>query len=459
MVEGRTHRPMIDPSRCQSCEVCLRGCPAEFVSEYRTEEDSLRGFLYQGRFKKGEGEGKALLPLCQQACPIHQDTRGYVALIGKGKFKEAFELVREVNPLPAVCGYICHHPCEEVCLRKEVDHSVPIRLLKRFVAEYDREREKPRKPVRERREKVLVVGSGPAGLACANDLRLIGFKVTLVEALPVLGGMLSVGIPAFRLPREILKMEIEEIRRLGVEMKTSQPFRVNGDGKILKKFGVDAIFLSTGAHQSAKLNIPGESLKGVYPGVKCLREINLGKAFPIGKKVAVIGGGNVAIDVARSILRLGQRRVDLYYRRSREEMPAIAEEVEEAIREGVKLHLLTAPVKILGKGGRALGVECIRMRLGEPDEKGRKRPIPISGSNFKVEADTIISAIGQKVDLRFFKGLEKNPDGTVRVDPLTGQTNIQGVFAGGDMVSGPGWAIEAISSGKRGAKAIAEYLT
>lgn len=458
MVEGRTHRPVIDSSRCQSCEVCLRGCPAEFVSEYRTEENSLRGFLYQGELKKSKGEGEASLPPCQKACPIHQDTRGYVALIAKGKIKEALELIREVNPLPAVCGYICHHPCEAACLREEIDQPIPIRLLKRFVAEYDRERENPKKPLRERREKVLVVGSGPAGLACANDLRLMGFKVILHEALPVLGGMLAVGIPAFRLPREILKMEIEGIQRVGVEMKTLQPFRLNGDGKILKKFGVEAIFLSTGAHQSSKLNIPGESLKGVYPGVKFLREINLGRRLPIGKKVAVIGGGNVAIDVARSILRLGSKRVDLYYRRSREEMPAISEEVEDAIREGVKLHLLTAPVKIFGRGGRVVGMECIRMRLGEPDEKGRRRPIPISGSNFRIEADTIISAIGQKVDLRFFKGLEKNPDGTVRVDPLTGQTNIRGVFAGGDMVNGPGWAIEAIASGKKGAKAIAEYL-
>jgi NADH-quinone oxidoreductase subunit F len=287
----------------------------------------------------------------------------------------------------------------------------------------------------------------------------MGFKVTLVEALPVLGGMLAVGIPAFRLPREVLKMEIEGIRRLGVEMKTLERFRLDGDGRILKRLGVDGIFLSTGAHRSSKLNIPGESLKGVYPGVEFLREINLGRNVAIGKRVAVIGGGNVAIDVARSILHLGRRRVDLYYRRSREEMPALSEEVEEAIREGVHLHLLTAPVRIVGRGGRVVGMECMKMRLGEPDEKGRKRPIPISGSNFRIEADTVIAAIGQKVDLRSFKGIEKNPNGTVRVDPLTGQTNIKGVFAGGDMVSGPSWAIEAIASGKKGAKAIAEFLS
>lgn len=459
MVEGRTHRPVVDPSRCLSCEVCLKGCPAEFVPEYRIEEDSLRGLLYQKTLGREKRRGEVSYPPCQKACPIHQDTRGYVALIAKGKIREAFDLIREVNPLPAVCGYICHHPCEEACLREEVDEPVPLRLLKRFVAEYYKERGEPKKPIRERRQKILVVGSGPAGLACANDLRLRGFQVTIFEALPVLGGMLAVGIPAFRLPREILKMEIEEIRRLGVEMKTLKPFRLNGDGNILKKLGVDAIFLSTGAHQSQKLNIPGESLKGVYPGVEFLREMNLGRRPHIGKKVAVIGGGNVAIDVARSILRMGHTKVDLYYRRSREEMPAISEEVEEAIREGTKLHLLTAPVKILGRRGRVVGMEFIKMRLGEFDEKGRKRPIPISGSNFRVEADTVVSAIGQKVDLRFFKGIEKNSDGTVRVDPLTGETNIKGIFAGGDMVSGPGWAIEAIASGKRGAQAIAEYLT
>jgi len=460
MVEGRTHRPLIHSSRCQSCDVCIRGCPAEFIPEYRLEEESLRGTLYRGKMEGKTADGKIPLPPCQQACPIHQDARGYVALIAKGKFKEAIELIREVNPLPAVCGFICHHPCEEACLREEVDQPVPIRMLKRFIAEHDRKRERLNKrPKKKKREKVLVVGSGPAGLTCANDLSLLGFRVTIFEALPVLGGMLRVGIPEFRLPREILRMEIEGIKELGVEMETDHPFRFDGNGRTLKKSGFDAIFLSMGAHRSSKLNVPGESLRGIFPGVEFLREINLGKVVALGKKAAIIGGGNVAIDAARSALRLGSKQVDLYYRRSRKEMPAISEEVEEAIREGVKIHLLVSPVRMIGRGGKAVGMECIRMSLGEPDERGRRKPIPVEGSNFKVTAETIIAAIGQSVDQKPLKGLKKNPDGTIHVVPESGETSIKGVFAGGDMVTGPGWAIDAIAAGKRGAKAIAEYLT
>ncbi|OGP75184.1 MAG: hypothetical protein A2V86_06355 [Deltaproteobacteria bacterium RBG_16_49_23] len=460
MVEGRTHRPIIQPSRCHSCDVCIRGCPAEFIPEYRLEEESLRGTLYRGKMGKKTVPGNVPLPPCQEACPINQDTRGYVALIAKGKFKEALELVREVNPLPAVCGFICHHPCEEACLREGVDHPIPIRLLKRFIAEYGRASERARKGTkRKRRETILVVGSGPAGLACANDLSLLGFRVTIFEALPVLGGMLSVGIPEFRLPREILRMEIDGIRELGVVMETNHSFRFGRNGRTLKRSGFDAIFLSMGAHRSSKLDIPGEFLHGVFPGVEFLRDINLGRKVEIGKKVVVIGGGNVAIDVARSALRLGSKKVDLYYRRSRKEMPAISEEVEEAAREGVNIHLLTAPVRMIGKRGKAIGMECIRMRLGEPDKNGRRKPVPIQGSNFKVDADTIISAIGQRVDQKPLKGLEKNPDGTIRVAPETGETSLKGVFAGGDMVTGPGWAIDAIAAGKKGAEAIARYLS
>ncbi|MCX8117795.1 MAG: FAD-dependent oxidoreductase [Desulfobacterota bacterium] len=457
MVEGRTHRPLLHPSKCRSCDICLRGCPAEWIPEYRKEEESLRGTLYREKMADPPSKGRIPLPPCQEACPIHQDARGYVALIAKGKYREALDLIREVNPLPGVCGYICHHPCEEACLREGVDRPVPIRLLKRFIAEQGRSEQRWKVAGRMRRERILVVGSGPAGLACANDLTLKGFRVTLFEALPVLGGMLRVGIPSFRLPREVLEMEVEGIRRLGVEMEVNRPFRLEGDGTILQRSGFDAIFLSMGAHRSLRLNIPGESLQGVHPGVEFLRKVNLGRKVETGSKVAVIGGGNVAIDVARCLLRLGAKRIDLYYRRSRREMPAIAEEVDQAVREGVRLHFLTAPVRITGRAGRVSGMECIRMRLAEPDETGRRRPVPVEGSNFTVEADMIIPAIGQGIDSRYLKGLERNPDGTVRVDEK-GQTNLKGVFAGGDMVTGPGWAIEAIAAGKRGAEAIAEYL-
>jgi NADPH-dependent glutamate synthase beta subunit-like oxidoreductase len=383
-----------------------------------------------------------------------------VALIAKGKFKEALELIREVNPLPAVCGFICHHPCEEACLREEVDDPIPIRLLKRFVSDYDREKKELKKrPKKKRREKILVIGSGPAGLSAANDLRLLGFEVTIFEALPVLGGMLTVGIPAFRLPRDILKMEIDGIRGLGIEMKTSHPFHFDGKGKTIQKLGFQAAFVSIGAHQSQKLDIPGESLKGVFPGVAFLIEVNLGERTTIGKRVAVIGGGNVAIDAARSAIRLGAKTVEVYYRRSKMEMPAISEEVEEAIREGVNIHFLSSPIQMIGKRRKLVGMECVKMELGEPDQSGRRKPIPIKGSEFKVHIDTIISAIGQRVDRRVLKGLEVNPNGTVRVNPNTSQTSIKGVFAGGDVVNGPGWAIDAIAAGKKGAEAIARYLS
>jgi NADPH-dependent glutamate synthase beta subunit-like oxidoreductase len=438
----------------------MRGCPAELIPEYRKEERSLRGTLYRGKLEERIVNGKIPLPPCQEACSIHQDTRGYVALVAKGKFKEALELIREVNPLPAVCGFICHHPCEEACLREEVDHPIPIRLLKRFVAEYEQKQGRTRvKLNKKRRERILVIGSGPAGLAAANDLRLLGYGVTIFEALPVLGGMLSVGIPEFRLPREILKMEIEGIRQLGVEMKTNHPFLWRGNRRIFQKLGFHGAFLSVGAHRSLKLNIPGEVLQGVLPGVEFLRDMNLGKKIEFGKRVVVIGGGNVAVDVARSALRLGAKVVEIYYRRSRKEMPAIPEEVEEAIREGVKIHFLASPIKIIGKGRRAVGMECVRMRLGEPDATGRRRPVPIEGSKFKVNADTIIAAIGQRVNRKALLGLDTNRDGTVRVDPDTGETSVKGLFAGGDVVTGPGWAIDAIAAGKKGAESIHRYLS
>jgi NADH-quinone oxidoreductase subunit F len=335
-----------------------------------------------------------------------------------------------------------------------------MRLLKRFVAEYERKGKKVRRRLpKKRHEKVLVIGSGPAGLTAANDLSLLGFEVTLFEALPILGGMLAVGIPEFRLPRDILRTEIEGIRQLGVEMKTHHRFHFDRNGSTLQKLGFQAAFVSIGAHRSMRLNIPGEKIEGVIQGVEFLRNIHLGKRPRIGKRVAVIGGGNVAIDAARSVIRLGAEEVEIYYRRSRNEMPAIFEEVEEAKREGVKIHLLTSPLKMIGRGKKVTGMECIRMKLGEPDKTGRKRPIPIKGSTFKVRADTLITAIGQRVDPRGIEGLDINQDGTVRVNPESGETSLKGVFAGGDAVTGPAWAIDAIAAGKKGAKAIQQYLS
>lgn len=460
MVEGRTHKPVVLPDRCHTCDICIRGCPAEVLPEYQREEKSLRGSLYLGKMEERPQREKLSLPPCQQSCPIHQDTKSYVALIARGKFREALESIREVNPLPAVCGFICHHPCEEACLREGVDYPIPIRLLKRFVAEYERKTERAKGGVRKtRRGTVLVVGSGPAGLAAANDLRLLGYGVTILEALPVFGGMLAVGIPEFRLPRDILDFEIEGIRKLGVEMKGEHPFRFEGNGTALHKLGFQAAFLSIGAHSTLALNIPGEKLKGVLPGVEFLRQMNLRKSISIGKQVAVIGGGNVALDVARSAIRLGAELVEVYYRRSRAEMPAIPDEVDEAIREGIRIHFLAAPVRIIGRGERAIGIDCLRTKLGEKDSAGRRIPVPIEGSHFRVRADTIVAAIGQKIPSRALKEFDTHPDGRIRVDPESGETSMRGVFAGGDVVTGPGWAIDAIAAGKKGARAIHQFLS
>jgi NADPH-dependent glutamate synthase beta subunit-like oxidoreductase len=460
MVEGRTHKPVIQTEQCQSCHVCVRGCPAERIPEYRQEGDTLRGRLYGSKLRAGAPREKSALPPCQESCPIHQDTRGYVGLIAKGKFREALELIREVNPLPAVCGFICHHLCEGVCLRTEVDQPVPIRLLKRFVAEYEGgKKEARRRTARSRREKIMVVGSGPAGLAAANDLRLLGYEVTVFEALPVLGGMLAVGIPEFRLPRKVLQTDIDGIRDLGVEMETRHRIFFDKKQESFRRLGFQAAFLSTGAHRSVSLHVPGERLEGVLSGVEFLREINLGRTIKIGKKVAVIGGGNVALDVARSAIRMGAETVGIYYRRTRNEMPAIPEEVEETTREGVEIRFLASPVRLVGHGKKVTGIELIRMELAKADETGRPAPVPIHGSEYRVRAETVISAVGQKVDPRGLKGFDRNKDGTIRIDPKTGATSMEGVFAGGDMVSGPGWAIDAIAAGKKAAESIDRYLS
>jgi len=458
MVEGRTHRPVIQPEQCQSCNVCLRGCPAEIIPEYRKEEESLRGILYRQEKERERAKGQVSIPPCQEACPIQQDTRGYVGLIARGKLKEALELIREVNPLPAVCGFICHHLCEEACLRTEVDQPVPIRLLKRFVAEYERGRERPRRrPGKGRREKILVVGSGPAGLAASNDLRLLGYGVTVVEALPVLGGMLAVGIPEFRLPRDILKMEIDAIGELGVEMETGYRFHFDNGSKTFQKLGYQAVFLSIGAQRSISLNIEGKHLKGILSGLEFLKAIHLGRKTSLGKRVVVVGGGNVAVDVSRCARRLGVEEVRMVCIESRKEMPAIPEEVTEASRDGVKIHGLASPTRILGKGGKAIAIEFVR--LTSTGFSGRKVAVPREKATFRLFADTIIAAIGQRVDRNALRRFNTHRDGTIRVNPQTGETSMPGVFAGGDVVTGPGWAIEAIAAGKKAARAIDQYLS
>ncbi|RKY05675.1 NADH-quinone oxidoreductase subunit NuoF [Candidatus Poribacteria bacterium] len=388
---------------------------------------------------------------CQHACPAKIDIPGYISAIADGNFKEAVLIMLERIPLPGVCGRVCHHPCESRCRRGEVDEPVAIKALKRFAADLAFEEAKEEllrraRKVKRKGKRVAVVGSGPAGLTAAYHLARKGYDVTIFEAAPVPGGMLAFGIPEYRLPKDVLKREISLIEALGVEIRTNC-YVDNLDE--LKRKGYEAIFIGVGAQGSRRLGIPGEELEGVTPGLDFLKKLNLDGGMKLDGKVVVIGGGNVAVDAARSALRLGASEVSIVYRRSKEEMPAIESEVEEAEREGVKIVYLASPKRIVGDG-KVKAVECLRMRLGSYDESGRRRPIPIEGSEFLIEADHVIVAIGQRVILPFMEEL--------KVDKLTLETQIPGVFAGGDVVTGPATVIEAMASGIRAAESIDRYL-
>lgn len=404
------------------------------------------------------------IPACWATCPAHVRAHGYIALIAQRKFKEALALVRRDNPLPGITGRVCHHPCEEACERRRVDEPLYIAYLKRFIADYEL-KTNPEMPTPVKKTKdgrVAIVGSGPAGLTAAYNLITKGYGVTIFEALPVIGGMLVTGIPPNRLPRNIIQYEVNRIKALGVEMRTNITIGrdIAFDDLFKEKYG--AIFLSVGAYDSRKLGIPGEDeFKGFLDCLTFLQKVNFGDRSKPGKKVCIIGGGNAAIDSARTALRLGCETVTIVYRRSRREMPANPSEIEEAEVEGVKIHYLASPLRILGKNGQVIGMECIRNKLGEPDASGRRRPMPVEGTEFTVDADAIIPAISQRPDLSFL------PDGhsfaitrwnTFEVDPQTLQTNKKGIFAGGDAVTGPATVVEAIAAGKKAAKMIDRYL-
>lgn len=399
---------------------------------------------------------------CQNACPTDQNAWGYVTLISEGRFREAIEVIKADNPFPGVCGRVCFHPCESKCRRHQIDEPVAICALKRFVADYDRNSFEPYKPevAPTNNKKIAVIGAGPAGLTAAYYLTCKGYKVTVFEALPVAGGMLAVGIPDYRLPRDVLDYEIKAILDLGVEIKYNCALGRDITIEGLIKDGYNAILLATGAHKGQKLNIPGEDSEGVLDGVTFLRNLNLGKAVKVDGIVAVIGGGNVAIDAARSALRLGAKEVLILYRREKEDMPAYKEEISEAEEEGVKIHTLVAPKRIIEKDGKVTAIECVRMSLGDFDAGGRRRPVPIEGSEFTIPVDTVIAAIGQVPDTSFINGdgIKVANNGTIEVDIKNLATARAGIFAAGDNVRGPASVVEAIADGKKSASAIDMYL-
>ena len=399
---------------------------------------------------------------CQHTCPLGQDVPCYIGLIAQGKFREAVDIVRRENPLPAICGRVCHHPCEDKCrLGAAGDDPIAVRALKRFLADYEMREgiEVEARPQETNGKKVAIVGSGPAGLTCAYYLALKGYGVTIFEALPVTGGMLTVGIPEYRLPRDILNHEIDNIKRLGVEIRTNTA--VGRDVQLAElREKYNAVFIATGAHKGLKMNIEGEDAQGVVDAVDFLRELNLGREVNIGQKVIVVGGGNAAIDAARAAKRLG-RDVKIFYRRTRREMPAIKEEVEEAVREGIQIEYLVAPVKVLTRNGKLSAIECVRMKLGDVDKSGRRRPIPIDGSEFTVEVDTLIPAVSQQPDASWLpggNGLRLSKWQTIEVDPETLYCGDGGIFAGGDVVTGPLTVTEAMAHGKIAAEMIDKYV-
>ena len=454
-----------DGRRCLECGSCTSSCPvAELIPEQYNPRSILARILLN---PKGVEAGHevwlcAWCYKCYDGCPqaiklpeIFLISRN--SALKKGKtdgLRKAINIIRDTIPLPTVCIRGCFHP-----ERGKLDGPLEIKPVKRLLARYEREilRKRVSHQKKRREEKVAIIGSGPTGLVAAHELLKKGYSVEVLESLPKLGGMLRVGLPQYRLPDRVLDGEIRRLKSLGLRVQTGvsvgKDFTID---ELRSKY--DAILIATGAHRSATLRLEGEELVGVMPGLELLRKVRLGEKVKLGKRVAVIGGGNVAIDAARTAARLGAKTTVLY-RRSKEEMPANPWEVEHAVREGVELRFLVAPKRIHGRNGRAAAVECVSMTLGDRDETGRRRPIPIKGSEFRIDADMVISAIGEVPDTSFLSEEVRLSDrGTVLTDPETTETSLAGIFAAGDVVSGPASIIEAVARGKRTAQAIDEYL-
>lgn len=414
-------------------------------------------------------------PLCMKGCPVEIDIPGFIGLIAEGKFNQAAEKIREKNNLPAICGRVCPQEtqCEDTCILAKKGSPIAIGALERFAADWQMSHSQVKKKVTVKKRqagKVAVVGSGPCGLTCAGDLVKMGYRVTIFESLHKAGGVLVYGIPEFRLPKKIVATEIDYVKNSAVEI------RVNV--LVGKTFSLDelfrehaAIFIAVGAGLPRFLNIPGENLNRVYSANEFLTRVNLMKAylFPkydtpinLGKRIAVVGAGNVAFDAARCALRLGAKQVFIVYRRTEKEMPARVEEIENGKEEGIESYLLTLPLKIIGdEDGYVKGMECQKMRLGEKDGSGRRRPVPIEGSQFFLDVDTVIVAIGQSPNPLLAKampGLKTGKRGIIVVDEVTQATNLKGVYAGGDITTGAATVISAMGAGKRAARAIDEYI-
>ncbi len=398
---------------------------------------------------------------CQEACPVGTNCRGYLNLAAEGRFEEGYILARESNPVAAMCSYVCSAPCERACRRGDIDRPLAIRAMKRFLVEWHEASGIPdvMPAITSRDERVAVVGAGPAGLAVARELATHGYQMTVYDSLPYGGGTMLIGVPAFRLPREAIEMDVRLVERLGVTFVFDTTIGIDIPFSDLQR-DFDAIAITAGAMNPVYLDVPGADLDGVQYGIDFMKKANLGQELTVGKNVVVIGGGYTAMDCSRTSLRHGAENVTIAYRRTRSELVVDEEELGETEREGVVLEFLVSPMELVGEDGRLTGVRFIRNRLGEPDASGRRSPVPIQGSEFVVPADTVIPAVSQAADLSFLPveaSFEVNR-GRLKVDPATYATNIRGVFACGDFVTGPTTLIEAAGHGKKAAYAIDRYL-
>lgn len=455
----------VDTKKCTACSSCSPGCPVVMKSEFNMGTGPRKAIYIPfpqaipNKASIDKREDRPCKAACADACPIHTNVLGYLKHISEGRFADAYMLIRATNPFPSVCGRVCYAPCERVCNRGQLDDPLAIRDLKRFAVDQFGVDSLEVPQITKTEKKVAVIGAGPAGLSCAHDLAVEGHEVTVFEALPEPGGMLRYAIPEYRLPKSELKKEIGYIEKLGVTIRCGTEIGKDITLDTIKN-DFDAVFIGTGAPKGLPPGVEGEDLDGVVDGIRFLRAVNSGETVKTGKSVAVIGGGNTAVDCARTAKRLGSESVRLIYRRTRDEMPAANEEIEALLHEGIEIQFLATPVRFYAENGKLAKMECIRMELGEPDSSGRRRPVPIDNSAFSVPVDSVITALGQATQTSFVEGLgvllAKN--GTIEVDSSTGVTNIEGVFAGGDVSTGPAYVVDAIAAGQKAARSINRFL-
>lgn len=482
----------VDKEKCAACGECVDKCifqavklgkafcepeesgPVQEISVPKDRMSLLAAYdtewsreKWDPNYRVGNKVAESGTSPCMTECPAHIPVQSYIKLASQGRYTEALKLIKKYTPFPAICGRICHHPCESACMRAYVDEPVAIDAIKRFIADQQLSADASYVPdIKDNPvsggQKVAVIGSGPAGLSCAYYLAIEGYKVTVFEKQPVPGGMLTIGVPPFRLGRDVINTEIDIIRKLGVEFKTNLEIGKEVTISQLRRQGYKAFFIGVGAQIYKSLGIDeDEMLKGVIPALDFLREVTFGKTRSLGDRIAVIGGGNVAMDTARTAVRVGSKKPILLYRRGFEEMPANEEEIEECREEGVEIMTMSDPVRIIEENGRVKGIECVKTKLGESDATGRPQPEAIPGSEFILEVDTIIPAVGQRSDwscLTFEFSCQLTEKGTMQVDPMTLQSSVPDIFAGGDAVTGPATVIQASAAGKQAATSIHRFL-